>query len=149
MGEELEQEQKRIDLANRIIEARSKVIRFTHIKPKSLFEEIKEYPDFLELNSIQEKAAAILHSFIPVCIECGSKVNFNRKDKTTAVGGWRNFCSRKCVDKSAIIKQKIKESTIKTSLEKYGVDQWICRQRTTTSNSVLCLLRLWRHGSTA
>ena len=64
----MNQEQIRINLANRIIEARSKVVRFTHIKPKSLLDEIQAYPDFQELDSLKEKAAAIILGYVPVSL---------------------------------------------------------------------------------
>ena len=75
----MSQEYERIELANRIIEARSKVPRFSYIGrfDRSILDEIQAYPDFLELDSLQEKAAAIILGYVPVCLECGGVVRFS------------------------------------------------------------------------
>ena len=97
----MSQEQIRIDLANRITEARKKTRYFKSIKPKSLFDEIKQYPDFQELDSLQEKAAAIILGYVPVCLECGSNVKFGGGCILTVIGGWPYYCSVSCSNKSS------------------------------------------------
>jgi len=56
---------------------------------------------------------------LPVC-ECGSTLEFVAKDKsriyTTKFGGWREFCSKSCMQKSPTIVNKRKN----TNLERYG-----------------------------
>ena len=88
------QEQIRLDLANRIIEARSKVSRFDYLKrsDENILTEIQAYPDFQELDSLQEKAAAIILGYVPVCLECGERVKMGGGSHKTVIGAWREFC---------------------------------------------------------
>ena len=95
-------------LADRIICEREKVRQFSYIKDKSIFEEIKNYQDFDNLDNIQEKAAAIILGYVPSCLECDKPTKFLGSIKTTLVGGWRSFCSTICAQKNASTKSKRK-----------------------------------------
>ena len=101
-------ENLRLELCDKIINARENVRQFSHIKDKSIFEEIKNYQDFDNLNSLQEKAAAIILGYVPVCLECNKSVKFLGSSPTTIVGGWRSFCSTICAQKNASTKSKRK-----------------------------------------
>lgn len=78
------------------------------------YKELMEYCTFNNLNNIpfKEKVYCYIHQLkkVPIC-QCGNTVKF--KNKTL---GYHLFCSKKCVNKSIVVRNKIK----RTNLEKYG-----------------------------
>lgn len=93
-----------------------------NILDKDLKKDLNEYQEFVNL-PIAQKAAAIILGNVPSC-ECGNPVKFSSKVKTgtrgTPYGGWLDFCSRSCMQKSSTTTEKRK----KTNIERYGADSW-------------------------
>lgn len=55
----------------------------------------------------------------PKCY-CGNELEFTTKSSDTLYGGWRKYCSRRCMSKSPDVIEKRK----KTNVEKYGVESY-------------------------
>ena len=77
------------------------------------YREIYDNISNLDGDTFSEKLYFYLYGIGEVCKECGSKTSFIGIND-----GYREYCSRKCVNKSADVKERIKLGYIK----KYGVD---------------------------
>ena len=93
-----------------------------NITDDSLRNDLLTFPVFAEL-PIAQKASAIILGFVPKC-ECGAPVKYMGKIKDgiygTPFGGWHEFCSRLCMQKSPSTIEKRKQ----TNIERFGTASW-------------------------
>jgi endogenous inhibitor of DNA gyrase (YacG/DUF329 family) len=84
---------------------------------KNIYDDIKSYSIIYNFSnlSFKEKVYLYLNDFkqLPVCEECGKKVNFQNSKL-----GYRKFCSVKCSSLNLDVQKKSKN----TNIEKYGVE---------------------------
>jgi hypothetical protein len=109
-------------LIERLLKYRKEYPRKNKIDDLDLINDLKNY-EFLynDEASLKEKAAAVIIGLNerPQC-ECGAFVKFNTKSKETPYGGWNQYCSRICMQKSTKTIEKRKQTT----LERYGETSW-------------------------
>lgn len=96
-------------LKRRLIEYKEKNPTDKVIKDKKLLQEVLDYPIDLP---VKQKICAIILDYteVPLC-ECGNHLKWSNKRKPpmkhgTVYGGWREFCSLLCMQKSPITANK-------------------------------------------
>ena len=95
----------------------------TTIYDTDLKQDLLDYPEYVYL-PLNQKAAAVILGYMPKC-ECGSDLEFQGKRKinlihSTPFGGWLEFCSRSCMQKSKSTLDRRKQ----TMIDRYGTDSW-------------------------
>ena len=92
------------------------------INDVQLKQDLLAFPEFSDL-PIEQKAAALIIGYLPSC-ECGNPVEYSGKKKNgvrgTPYGGWADFCSRLCMQKSKSTIEKRKQ----TNIERHGAPTW-------------------------
>ena len=102
-------------------------------KEPNIYQEIKKFSELNSLSnlSFKEQVWHFIHKYtdIPKCVECGKKLKFKRSLRE----GYGKYCSLTCTNMNLehinqsketrlLKKSEIIEKTIKTNLEKYGVE---------------------------